>query len=94
MKTSFKFATLAALTAATLALPAAAQNIQGGAKCKPKTGMSKCCGKYATKCCAKSAKCKAKKCAPKCSAACAAQCSAKCAAQCAPVCAPKCAPNN
>ena len=76
MKTSIKFDTLAALTAATLALPAAAQDMKDGAKCKPKAGMSKCCGKCATKCCAKPAKCTAKKCAAKCS----------------PKCAPKCAP--
>ena len=42
MKTSFKLATLAALTAATLALPAAAQDTKDAAKCSPKAGMSKC----------------------------------------------------
>ena len=86
MKTSLKFATLAALTAATLALPAAAQDMKDTVKCKPKTGMSKCRGKCAPKCCAKPAKCMAKKCAAK--------CGAKCAPKCGPKCAPKCAPKN
>lgn len=45
MKSSFKFATLAALTAATLALPAAAQDMKNSAKCKPKTGLHKCMAK-------------------------------------------------
>ncbi|GGH51786.1 hypothetical protein GCM10010975_05680 [Comamonas phosphati] len=80
MKTSLKFASLAALTAATLALPAAAQDMSGAVKCQPKTaakcGTKKCAPKVAAKCGATkcgpkaSAKCGAKKCAPKCGAKC------------------------
>lgn len=77
MKTSLKMASLAALTVATLALPAAAQDMKDAAKCKPKTGMSKCCGKCAPKCCVRPAKCEAKKCAPKCMAKCAPKCAPK-----------------
>lgn len=43
MNTRLKMASLAALTAATLALPAAAQDMKDGAKCAPKASMSKCC---------------------------------------------------
>lgn len=81
MNTRFKMASLAVLTAATLALPAAAQDMKDGAKCAPKTGMSKCCAKCAGKCCAKDMK--QSKCAAK-----------KSAAKCAPKCMPKCAPKN
>jgi hypothetical protein len=85
MNTRLKMASLAALTAATLALPAAAQDMKDGAKCAPKASMSKCCAKCAGKCCVKDmkkGKCGAKKCA------------AKCAPKCAPKCMPKCAPKN
>ena len=61
MKTSIKRASLVALTAATLALPAAAQETLAPMKCKPKTDMAKCGAKTAHK-----AKCGANKCAPKC----------------------------
>jgi hypothetical protein len=74
MKTSFKFATLAALTAATLALPVAAQDMKDGAKCAPKVGTSKCATKPMKK----------SKCAAKCSVKCAPKCAAKCGAKCAP----------
>ncbi|WP_287876878.1 MULTISPECIES: hypothetical protein [Acidovorax] len=66
--------TLAALTAATLALPAAAQDRKEGAKCAPQAGLSKCAPKCGAKKCApkkNAAKCGAKKCAPKCGAKCA-----------------------
>lgn len=84
MNTRFKMASLAALTAATIALPAAAQDMQDGTKCAPKAGMSKCRAKCAGKCSPKDAKhkCAAKKCMP------------KCAPKCAPKCMPKCAPKN
>ncbi|GCB05237.1 hypothetical protein PSUB009319_28680 [Ralstonia sp. SET104] len=69
MKTSLKLASLAALTAATLALPAAAQETKGTAKCHPKAEMAKCGAKCAGKCAPKKsmekAKCGANKCAPK-----------------------------
>ena len=52
MKTRFKMASLAALTAATLALPAAAQELKDGAKCAPKAGMSKCAAKKSAGKCA------------------------------------------
>lgn len=68
---------LVALTAATLALPAAAQQTPEPLKCKPKTGMAKCAAKTPHK-----AKCGAKKCAAKTAAS-------KCAPKCAPQCAPK-----
>ena len=68
MKTSFKFASLAALTAATLALPAAAQDMKDSVKCHPKPGMTKCGAKKNMK----SDKCAAK-CAPKCGAKCTAK---------------------
>lgn len=42
METSLKLASLAAITAATLALPAAAQDMKEGAKCAPKAGMDQC----------------------------------------------------
>jgi hypothetical protein len=85
MKTFLKMASLAALTAATFALPAAAADLQGGqVKCQPAMGMAacgaKCAGKCATKNHAKArhggskhakAKCGAKNCAPKCGAKCA-----------------------
>lgn len=78
MKASLKFVSLAALTAATMALPAAAADMQDGqGKCQAKPGMAKCAGKCGPKMKAK-AKCGAMKCAPKCS----------------PKCAPKCAPKN
>ena len=48
MNTRFKMASLAVLTAATLALPAAAQEMKDGAKCAPKA-MAKCCAKCAPK---------------------------------------------
>lgn len=51
MKTSLKLTSLAALTAATLALPAAAAGMQPTqAKCQAKMGMSKCAPKHAGKC--------------------------------------------
>jgi hypothetical protein len=77
MKTSLRFASLAALTAATLALPAAAQDSSYGAKCQPKAGASRCCAKCASKCCVGPAKCGARcgarKCAPKCAPKCGAK---------------------
>ncbi len=74
MKTSFKLASLAVLTAATLALPVAAQDMKDPVKCQPKMGAAKCGAKAGAKCAgkcspkmsAKAAKCGAKKCAPKC----------------------------
>lgn len=77
MKTSFKLATLAALTAATLALPAAAQDTKDAAKCSPKAGMSKCGVKKSV------AKHKhgTKKSMAKCGAKCGAKCAPKCAAK-------------
>lgn len=80
MKTSFKLASLAALTAATLALPAAAQDMKDPVKCHPKTGMAKCGAKKHKK----SAKCGANK----------EMMGAKCAAKCAPKCGAKCAAKN
>ena len=80
MKTSLKMASLVALTAATLALPAAAQDTQDPMKCQPKAGMSKCGAKAGAKC------------AGKCGAKMANK--AKCAPKCAPKCAAKCAPKN
>lgn len=79
MKTSLKMTSLAALTVATLALPAAAADMQGArAKCQPKAGMSKCGPKSAAKCGAKCAPKKhVAKCAPKCGAKCAPKCAAK-----------------
>lgn len=76
MKTSLKVASLAALTAATLALPAAAQEMKGSAKCAPNTemakcGAAKCAGKCAPKKRMKKAKCSANKYAPKCAPKCA-----------------------
>lgn len=56
MKTSLKVASLAALTAATLALPAAATMLRNpGAKCAPKAGkmshgVKKCAPKHGAKC--------------------------------------------
>jgi hypothetical protein len=89
MKSSFKMASLAALTAATLALPVAAADMQDAqAKCQAMAGMTKCGPKCVAKCAAKcgpkkhsKAKAGAKKCAPK--------CAPKCGAKCAPKCAPK-----
>ncbi|MDE2604478.1 MAG: hypothetical protein KGL68_01005 [Burkholderiales bacterium] len=78
MKTSLKMASLAALTAATLALPAAAEEMKEGAKCAPKAGMTKCAPKKAA------AKCGAKKCAAKSASKCAPKCAPKCGAKCAP----------
>lgn len=71
MKTTLKVASLAALTAATLALPAAAQEMKGSAKCAPNTEMAKCgAAKCAGKCSPgkhmKKGKNGANKCAPKC----------------------------
>ncbi|GGE91844.1 hypothetical protein [Massilia psychrophila] len=84
MKTQLKLATLAALTAATLALPAAGQNTTTApAKCAP-NAMMKCGAKCAPKCHAKkhtvkkAAKCGASNCAPKRG----------------PKCGPKCTPKN
>lgn len=88
MKTQLKLASLAALTAVTLALPAAAQDTTTApSKCAPSAKV-KCGGKCAPKCHAKkhpvkkAAKCGAGKCAP------------KCGPKCAPKCGPKCAPKN
>ena len=83
MKSSFKLASLAALTAATLALPVAAQEMQGSMKCHPKSGEPKCGAKCGAGKSAKSAKCGAekKKKAMKCAAKCAPKCAAKCAAK-------------
>lgn len=86
MKTSLKLASLAALTAATLALPAAAQDLKGPIKCQPNASAAKCKAKCGAKCAGKcgakmgvtASKCGAQKCAPKC----------------APKCGPKCAPAN
>lgn len=57
MKNSLKVASLAALTAATLALPAAASMVRNpGAKCSPKAGkMSHGAKKCAPKCAPKHA---------------------------------------
>jgi hypothetical protein len=74
MNNTFKATTLAALTAATLALPVAAQDMPKGAKCGPKASASKCGPKAKAKC---GAKCSASKCAPKCGAKCAPKCAAK-----------------
>lgn len=78
MKTSFKLASLAALTAATLALPAAAQDMKDPVKCQPKAAMAKCGtkkhvknAKYGANKKMKGTKCGAK-CTPKCGAKCAA----------------------
>lgn len=88
MKTSFKFVSLAALTAATLALPAAAQDHKDTVKCQPKAAMTKCAAKCGAKCGAKmdmkSTKCAAKK----------EMKVAKCGAKCAPKCGAKCAPKH
>jgi len=72
MKTSFKLASLAVLTAATLALPAAAQDTKDPVKCQPKTDMAKCDAKCGANKKMMGAKCAAK-CAPKCGAKCAAK---------------------
>lgn len=77
MKTSLKLASLAALTAATLALPAAAQAIKDPVECMPKAGAAKCGAKKDMKV----SKCGVKKCAPKCGAKCAPKCGAKCASK-------------
>lgn len=79
MKTSLKFASLAALTAATLALPVAAQQGKDTSSSTPKTNMNKCA---ASKCAA--TKCATKKPVHKCAAKCGAKCGAKCAPKCAP----------
>ena len=81
MKASLRFVSLAALTAATIALPVAAADMQGSpAKCAPKADMAKC----GAKCAPKASKC-APKAAPKGDAM----------AKCAPgKCAPKTAPKN
>lgn len=79
MKKSVKMASLAALTAAIIALPAAAGAMHSSNKCHPKTSMHKC----GAKCSAKMGKCGAK-CQAKCGAKCAAKCGAKPAAKCAP----------
>ena len=55
MKTTLKMASLAALTAAALALPAAAQDMKGATKCQAKTDMAKCGAKAGAKCGAKCA---------------------------------------
>lgn len=77
MKPTLKLASLAVLTAATLALPAAAAEVAGQTKCAP-SEMAKCGAKCGPKCHAKNHH--AKK---------AAKCGAKCGAKCAPKCAPK-----
>lgn len=76
---------IAALTAATIALPAAAADASAdAAKCAAKCAPAKVEKKHKA---AKKAKCAAKcgaaKCAPKCAAKCAAKCAPKCAAKCA-----------
>ena len=85
MKAFLKMASLAALTAATFALPAAAADLQSSqAKCEPAMGMATCGAKCAGKCATKNhskvthgsrrhakTKCGAKNCAPKCGAKCA-----------------------
>lgn len=75
MKTSFKLATLAALTAATLALPAAGQDTKDAAKCSSKAGMSKRGFKKSVA--------KHKHGTKKSMATCGAKCGAKCAPKCA-----------
>ena len=81
MKTSFKLVSLAALTAATLALPAAAQGTRDPAKCMPKAEAAKCgakcAGKTGMKKHRKMSSCSAKKCGAKCSAKCGAKCASK-----------------
>ena len=75
MKSSYSRFALAALTAATLALPVAAANAADtNGKCAPKSQMQKCSAKCAGKCGAKQKK----------GAKCAGKCAAKCAAKCAP----------
>lgn len=69
MSSKLMLVSLAALTTATLALPAAAEYGQQNAKCQPAT--AKC---STHKC---MAKCGAKKCAPKCGAKCHPKCGAK-----------------
>ena len=88
MKTSFKLISLAALTAATLALPAAAEEMKDAVKCQPSAGMAK----HGMKC---SAKCGAKKHmkTSKCGASKEMK-NMKCGAKCAPKCNAKCAPKN
>lgn len=81
MKTSLKIASLAALTAATLALPAAAADMkETQAKCQPKASIGKCEPKCDAKC---AGKCAPKKLDP------AKHAKAKCGAKCAPKCAAK-----
>ena len=53
MNNSLKLVSLAALTAATFALPAAAGDMKDSAKSMPSMDMSKCCAKCSAKCCAK-----------------------------------------
>lgn len=78
---------IAALTAATIALPAAAADASAdAAKCAAKCAPAKVEKKHHAK--------KAHKCAAKCGAKCAAKCAPKCAAKCAPKCAAKCAPKK
>lgn len=82
MNASFKFATLAALTAATIALPAAAQDANAAQpNCHPKASASKCgakCAPTASGKCAPKASQKKAKCAPaKSGAKCAPKCGAK-----------------
>lgn len=73
---------VAALTAATFALPVAAANdVPMSAKCGAKCAPAKVIKKNNSKCGAK--------CAPKCGAKCAPKCAPKCGAKCAPKCGPK-----
>ncbi|KZC37939.1 hypothetical protein RHOFW510R12_01660 [Rhodanobacter sp. FW510-R12] len=90
MKNSLKLASLAALTAAIVALPVAATSMGGAQEtCHPASGMAACGAKCAGKCAPNKrhaikkhasmhAKCGAQKCAPKCGAQ---KCAPKCAAQ-------------
>ena len=82
MKASFRLVSLAALTAATIALPVAAADMPASpGKCAPKADMAKCGSKCATKAMGK--------CAPK------AAPKGDAMAKCAPgKCAPKTAPKN
>lgn len=82
MNRTLKLTSLAALTAATLSLPAAAADVGSGAKCRPAAEMSKCGAKPAAKCQAQM-KTQAGKCGAH-----------KCAAKCAPKCGPKCGPKK
>lgn len=89
---NLKRASLAALTAATVALPLAAhaQSADSGRTQPPAKSEKGCC---ASKCRAK-AHAGAAKCGAKRSAKCSAKCGAKCGAKCAPKCRAKCAPKS